>query len=190
VKAKINEIVGLNLPIDIIATSHGVIWRDNPLQIVEKYAQWADDYQEDQITIVYDTMWDGTKALAHALATEVQAQSPDTVVKVFNVSMTDKNDIMTQVFKSKAIAVGSPTVGRSILSSVAGWMHFLYELQFKKKKGAVFGCYGWSGEGNAELKELLKKAGFDVVEPEVKVNWNPTEEHLNSTKEIAAALLA
>ncbi|MCK9548158.1 MAG: MBL fold metallo-hydrolase [Sphaerochaeta sp.] len=190
VKAKINEIVGLNLPIDIIATSHGVIWRDNPLQIVEKYAAWCDDYQEDQITIVYDTMWDGTKALAHRLATEIQAQSPDTVVKVFNISQTDKNDIMTQVFKSKAIAVGSPTVGRSILSSVAGWMHFLYELQLKKKKGAVFGCYGWSGEGNAELKELLKKAGFAVVDPEVKVNWNPTEEHFAGLKEIATALLS
>ena len=45
----------MGLPIDMIATSHGVIWRDNPLQIVEKYAQWADNYQS-QITIVYDTM--------------------------------------------------------------------------------------------------------------------------------------
>jgi len=190
VKAKLKEIIGLNLPIDIIATSHGVIWRDNPMQIVEKYAAWCDDYQEDQVTIVYDTMWDGTKALAHRLATEVQAQSPDTVVKVFNISQTDKNDIMTQVFKSKAIAVGSPTVGRSILSSVGGWMHFLSELQFKKKRGAVFGCYGWSGEGNGELRELLKKAGFEVVQAEAKVSWNPTEEDLDGMKEIARALLA
>ena len=56
VTKKIKEIVDLNLPIDIIATSHGVIWRDNPMQIIEKYAEWADAYQEDQITIVYDTM--------------------------------------------------------------------------------------------------------------------------------------
>ncbi|MDD3057029.1 MAG: MBL fold metallo-hydrolase, partial [Sphaerochaeta sp.] len=109
VKRKIEEIVKLNLPIDIIAPSHGAIWRDNPLQIVEKYAAWSDAYQEDQITIIYDTMWDGTKKLAHALATEIQALSPDTIVKVFNISQTDKNDIMTQVFKSKAIALGSPT---------------------------------------------------------------------------------
>jgi anaerobic nitric oxide reductase flavorubredoxin len=36
----------------MIATSHGVIWRDNPMQIVEKYAQWADDYQENQVTVI------------------------------------------------------------------------------------------------------------------------------------------
>ena len=34
VAKKIDEVVGLHLPIDIIAPSHGVIWRDNPLQIV------------------------------------------------------------------------------------------------------------------------------------------------------------
>ncbi|MEA4861381.1 Anaerobic nitric oxide reductase flavorubredoxin [bioreactor metagenome] len=189
VKRKIEEIVKLNLPIDIIAPSHGAIWRDNPLQIVEKYAAWSDAYQEDQITIIYDTMWDGTKKLAHALATEIQALSPDTVVKVFNISQTDKNDIMTQVFKSKAIALGSPTVGKSILSSVAGWIHFLSELQFKKKKAAVFGSYGWSGEGNSVLREELTKAGFSVVGSEVKVNWTPTEEHLSEMQTIARELV-
>jgi len=190
VKRKIEEIVKLNLPIDIIAPSHGAIWRDNPLQIVEKYAAWADAYQEDQITIVYDTMWDGTKQLSHALATSIQALSPETRVKVFNISQTDKNDIMTQVFKSKAIAVGSPTTVKSILSSVGGWLHFLTELQFKNKKAGVYGCYGWSGEGNAVLREELKKAGFAVVDAEVKVNWNPTEKDLEGMQELAKALLA
>ncbi len=190
VKRKIEEIVKLNLPIDIIAPSHGAIWRDNPLQIVEKYAAWADAYQEDQITIVYDTMWDGTKQLSHALATSIQVLSPETRVKVFNISQTDKNDIMTQVFKSKAIAVGSPTAGKSILSSVGGWLHFLTELQFKNKKAGVYGCYGWSGEGNAVLREELKKAGFAVVDAEVKVNWNPTEKDLEGMQELAKALLA
>ncbi len=188
VKRKIEEIVELNLPIDIIAPSHGAIWRDNPLQIVEKYAQWSDTYQEDQITIVYDTMWDGTKSLAHALAKEIQVLAPDTRVKIFNISQTDKNDIMTQVFISKAIAVGSPTVGQNILSSVAGWLHFLFELKLKKKKAAVFGCYGWSGEGVEVLEEHLVTAGFEVVGPKVKVNWNPKQENFQEMKGIAEAL--
>lgn len=105
VKRKIEEIVGLNLPIDIIAPSHGVIWRDNPMQIVEAYAKWCDDYQEDQITVVYDTMWDGTKKLAHRITQELGKLSPDTKIKLFSIATTDKNDIMTEVFRSKAIAV-------------------------------------------------------------------------------------
>ncbi len=188
VAAKIKEVVALNLPIDIIAPSHGAIWRENPLQIIEAYAKWADAYQEDQITVIYDTMWDGTKQLAHQLAADLQKVSPETTVKVYHIGRTDKNDIMTQVFKSKAIAVGSPTVGQNILSSMGGWMSFLTELKFKKKKAAAFGCYGWSGESPKLLADQLKDAGFDVVEPVARVNWNPTEEDLAQMMDVAKAL--
>ncbi|MBQ6981931.1 MAG: MBL fold metallo-hydrolase, partial [Synergistaceae bacterium] len=156
---KLEEITALNLPIDIIATSHGAIWRDDPLQIVKKYAEWANAYQEDQVTVAYDTMWEGTTKIAHEIADEVKRQSPSTVVKVFNVAKADKNEVMTEVFRSKAIAVGSPTVGNSILSSVAGWIEFAKQLKFKKKKAAAFGCYGWSGESVKILQEKLKDAG-------------------------------
>ena len=189
VKKKIEEVLALKLPIDIIAPSHGVIWRDNPTQIVEKYYEWSQNYQEDQVTVVYDTMWEGTEKLAHSISRELSLLSPQTRVKVFNISKTDKNDIMTQVFMSKAIALGSPTVIQSILSSVGGWLDFLKELKFKNKKAAVFGCYGWSGEGNKELRQRLTEAGFSVVEPEIKCNWNPKEEDLEISKDIASALL-
>lgn len=188
VKKKIEEVLALGLPIDIIATSHGAIWRDNPTQIVEKYYQWAQDYQEDQITIAYDTMWEGTTQLAHRIGQEIANIAPKTKVKIFNISKSDKNDIMTEVFKSKAIAVGSPTVGQSILSSVGGWLDFLAELKFKKKRAAVFGCYGWSGESTKILRARLTEAGFAVVDPEIKCNWNPTDEDFAKAKDIAKAL--
>lgn len=188
VKRKVEEIQSLGLPIDIIATSHGAVWRDNPLQIVEKYYEWSQQYKENQITIAYDTMWDGTKQLAHKIGAEIASISPDTKVKIFNISHTNKNDIMTEVFKSKAIAVGSPTVGQNVLSSVSGWIDFLKELKFKGKKAAVFGCYGWSGESTKVLRERISGAGFEVVEPEIKCNWNPSEEEFNKASEIAKAL--
>lgn len=188
VKKKIEEIQALNIPIDIIATSHGSIWRDNPLQIVEKYYEWAQNYQENQITVVYDTMWDGTKQLAHKISAEIAHISPDTRVKIFNISKTNKNDIMTEVFKSKAIALGSPTVGGNILSSVGGWLDFLKELKYKNKKAAVFGCYGWSGESTNVLRERLTDAGFSVIETEAKSLWNPEEEDFQKAAEIAKAL--
>ena len=66
--AKITEILGFNLPVDMIATSHGVVWRENPTQIVELYLKWAADYQEDRITIFYDTMSNNTRMMADAIA--------------------------------------------------------------------------------------------------------------------------
>ena len=190
VAKKLEEIAALNLPIDIIAPSHGAIWRDRPMQIVEHYARWSNAYQENQITIAYDTMWEGTTQIAHAIAEEIRRQSPDTVVKVFNVARADKNEIMTEVFTSKAIAVGSPTVGNSILSSVAGWMEFLKQLKFKNKRAAAFGCYGWSGESVKQLQAMLKDAGFDVVDENIRAFWKPTEADFAQIPILVQSLIA
>lgn len=186
---KLQEIAGLGLTFEIIAPSHGAIWRKDPMQIVEKYAEWADAYQEDQFTIVYDTMWEGTAKIARAIAAEAAKQSPGTVVKVFNLAKSDKNDVLTEVFKSRAVAVGSPTVINSILSSVAGWLELAKQLKFRNKKAAAFGCYGWSGEGVKVLKERLADAGFEVVEENVRSLWNPEEADFALIPALVSALL-
>ena len=97
---------------------------------------------------------------------------------------------MTEVFKSKAIAVGSPTAINDILASVTAWISFAKSLKFKNKKAAAFGCYGWSGEGVAVLQKELKEAGFDVVDENVKSLWNTGEEDFAKVPELVKALLA
>ncbi|MBP5548435.1 MAG: MBL fold metallo-hydrolase [Bacteroidales bacterium] len=189
VAKKLVEIEGMNLQFDIIAPSHGAIWRDNPLQIVKKYAEWANAYQENQITVIYDTMWEGTTKIAHRIAEEIHKQSPDTVVKVFSISKADKNEIMTEVFKSKAIALGSPTVSNSILSSVAGWLEFAKQLKFKNKRAAAFGCYGWSGESVKILQERLRDAGFEVIDENIRSLWNPEESDLAAVPALVEKLV-
>lgn len=168
-----DEVISLNLPIDIIATSHGVIWRDNPMQIVEKYSQWANDYQENQITIIYDTMWNGTKTLAEKISEGIRLKDQDVVVKVHNLSKSDQNDLITEIFKSKIVLIGSPTIANSILHSIAGFIHLVKELKFKNKKAAAFGCYGWSGESVKVINNLMTEAGFEIIADGFRNNWNP-----------------
>ena len=104
------------------------------------------------------------------------------------ISAEDKDDIMTEVFRSKAIAVGSPTIVNSVMTSMSGWLSYLKELKFKGKKAAVFGCYGWSGEGNKVLRDSLSDMGYEVVEPEIKSFFNPTDDVLSGAKALAEAL--
>ncbi len=189
-RRKLDEIIAMNLPIDIIATSHGVIWRDNPMQIVEKYLEWSKDYQENQITIVYDTMWNGTKKLAEKIAEGIGMADSDVVVKLFNIPKNDDNDVMTEIFKSKAVIMGSPTVGNSVLHTMAGFLHFTKNMKFKNKKAASFGCYGWSGESVKVLNGLLKDAGFEVVTEGFKNQWNPDKDAENAAVEYGKQLAA
>ncbi len=175
VTKKIQEVLEFKLPVDMICTSHGVIWRKDPLQIVNKYMEWADAYQENQITIIYDTMWNATRRMAEAIAEGIAKHDDKVVVKLFNSARADKNDIIKEVFRSKAILVGSPTINRGILSSVAGLLEEIRGLQFKKKKAAAFGSYGWSGEGVKMITELLKTGGFETVNDGLRELWKPDQ---------------
>ncbi len=176
VKSKIDEFVQLNLPLDIICTSHGVIWRNNPMQIVQKYLDWSQQYKENQITLIYDTMWNGTRVMAENIAKGIQATDSKVNIKIFNSAKTDKNDLVTEVFRSNMIGIGSPTVNKGILTSVAALLEELRGLGFKDKKAFAFGTYGWNSESVKIISENLKNAGFSVVTDGLKLQWMPNDD--------------
>lgn len=176
VRNKIEEFKGLNLPLDVVCPSHGIVWRKDPMQIVEKYFEWAGAYCRNQITIFYDSMWGATRLLAEEIAAGIKKGDGNVEIKMYNVATADKNDVITEIFKSKGILVGSPTINRGILSSIAGIMEEIRGLGFKGKKASAFGSFGWSGESGAMLEELLKKGGFEIVKEPLRFMWHPTEE--------------
>ena len=175
VTKKINEILELGLPVDVICPSHGIIWKDDPLQIVHTYLKWADSYQENQISIVYDTMWGATRQMAEAIARGIRSQDPDVTVKLMNAAKADKNDIITEIFRSKTVLVGSSTINRGILHSVAGLLEMIKGFKFTGKSAAAFGSYGWSGESVAQLTEVLKESGFNVLNEGIRTLWVPDD---------------
>ena len=183
---KIEEILALNLPLSMIAPSHGIIWRDNPARIIEKYMEWAQNYTENQITIAYDSMWNATRKMAEAIAEGIKSVDKDITVKLYNAAHTDKNDLITEIFKSKAFLVGSSTVNKSIMSATSGILDMVRGLGFKNKKAAAFGSYGWSGESVALLTERLKDGKFEIVNDGIKELWNPDEEALERCRAYGA----
>jgi flavorubredoxin len=170
---KIEELLSLKLPVSMICPSHGVIWKEDPLQIVNKYAEWAKNYQENQITIVYDTMWNATRTMAEAIASGIRDRDGDVTVKIFNCANTDKNDLITEIFKSKMAVMGSSTINRGILSALAAILEITKGLGFKGKKAAAFGSYGWSGESTQIISDTLSASGFEVVTEGLKLLWKP-----------------
>ncbi|MDF1591138.1 MAG: anaerobic nitric oxide reductase flavorubredoxin [Desulfobacterales bacterium] len=188
VRKKIDEVLELKIPIDMIATSHGVIWRKDPTQIIKKYIEWSEAYQEDQITIIYDTMWGGTRKMAESISQGIKKADGTVNIKLFNAARTDKNDIITEVFKSRLILVGSPTINKGILTSVAGLMEELKGLGFKNKKAAAFGSYGWSGESIKNITKLLEDSGFEIIDQGIKALWNPNEDAVKECIEFGSRI--
>ena len=186
---KIEEILSLNLPIDMICPSHGIIWRDNPIQIVNKYLEWANEYKENQITIIYDSMWNATRRMAECIAEGITSNNKDVIVKVINLAKSDKNDIIVETFKSKIVLIGSSTINNGILSSTASIIEMIKGFKFKGKKGAACGSYGWSGEAVKLITEELEKAGIKTINSGIRELWNPDEEALNRCRDFGKGIV-
>ena len=183
VTKKVQQILAMNLPLQLICPSHGVIWKDNPSQIIEKYQAWANAYQENQVTIAYDTMWQSTRKMAQAIADGIRDVAPETTVIIKNIAHDDKNDILTEFFRSKAVLVGSPTINNGISFAVAGLLEMAAGLKFKKKKGAAFGSYGWSGGSVKQISAKLQEAGFELVNDGISKLWVPDSAALDDCRE-------
>ncbi len=185
---KIEEVKAFNLPIDLICTSHGVIWDENPTQVIDMYEQYCNDYAEDQISIVYDTMYQSTRKMAEAIAEGLHEVLPKTQVKLLNIGTSDKSDTLTEVFRSKMIIAGSPTVNNGISTSIAGFLDELIAFGLTGKKAAAFGSYGWNPVGMKILNKKLNECGYEILGEGLKINWVPTEEGLQECREYGKML--
>ncbi|MEZ6852504.1 MBL fold metallo-hydrolase [Halodesulfovibrio aestuarii] len=171
IKSRIEDFLATSLPVELIATSHGILWHKNPEQIIEQYLQWCDAYQEDQITIIYDSMYNSTKVIAETIAHGILQHSPATRVKLFHAGKADKNEIITEVFRSKAVLLGSPTFNKGPLSSLSALIEDFHGLKFMGKKANAFTSYGWSGEAAKLMLAQLMDAGFEITGDGFRVNW-------------------
>lgn len=182
VTAKINEVLGFGLPVDMVATAHGVVWRDNPTQIILKYLEWANQYQEDRITLFYDSMSNNTRMMADAIAQGIHEVDPAVAVKIFNVSRHDKNEILSNVFRSKGVLVGSSTMNNVMMPKVAAMLEEITGLRFRGKKAAAFGSYGWTGDAVDRIQTRLMDAGFDIA-LSLKAKWRPDPRAVEECRE-------
>lgn len=176
IKKKIEQIKAMDLKIEMIAPSHGVIWRDDPMQIVDKYYQWSQNYNEGFVVITYDTMYDSTRTMAEAIARGLENRNVK--YKLFNISITDKSDLMTDMFKAKGIIIGSCTVNNTILRDTAGFLEELKGHKLKGKLGGAFGSYGWSGEGPKFISSSLESAGLKIPVSPLSIKYRPTKDEL------------
>ncbi len=181
---KLKEILAMNLSLQLIAPSHGAIWRGEGIQtIISKYQAWSQPYQENAIAIVYDTMWNSTRTMAEALAAGIREADPEVRVTLHNAAKEDKNDILTAIFRAKAVLVGSPTINNGYSYAIAGLLEMARGLKFKNKKAAAFGSYGWSGEAPKLLTKALEEAGFAITGEGLRTLWVPDQAAIETARQ-------
>ncbi len=174
---KIQEVVQMGIPIDIIAPSHGIIWRKNPTQIIKAYLDWSSGAAaQNKVAIVFDTMWGSTDKMARAIAEGISSQGIE--AKLLKLRASDNTEAVTEVLESKAVLVGSPTLNNGMFPTLGSFMTYVTGLKPRGKLWGFFGSYGWGGGAARGMVEMAKKASFEVYEPTVELKWVPDEAEL------------
>ncbi|MDD5044421.1 MAG: flavodoxin domain-containing protein [Candidatus Omnitrophica bacterium] len=171
---KIEEIQKMGLPINMIAPSHGLIWRNDPLKIVNAYASWAKNEVKDKVVIVYETMWGATEKMARKIEEGI-IEAGLLEVKLFDVASSDRTEIIKEMLDAKGFIIGSSTHDNDMLTNIAGFLEFIKGLKPKNRRAAAFGSHGWAGGAVKSIENVLKETGIEVILPGLTVQYMPDE---------------
>ena len=166
-----------SLDMDLVAPSHGIIWRKHISDIVGLYDKWSGGAGNDNALIIYDTMYHSTETIARNI-TETFIRAGKNA-KLYNLQATNMSDIITEVLTAKYIAVGSSTLNNNMLATVAAFLRYLKGLTTKDKIGMAFGSYGWSGQAAGQVEEILKDCGYETPFGLYKFQYIPQKEDLD-----------
>lgn len=173
----VETVQNLKLSFKMLCPDHGIIWRKDPLKIINAYVEWAKQVPKSKALVIYDTMWQSTRYMAEAIAQGIWQKGVE--VKVMHLREWHRSDIITEVLDAKGVVVGSPTLNNGLFPTVADFLTYMKGLRPQNKIGAAFGSYGWSGEAANLIYKELEAMKFKMVGEPFKIQYVPDQESLN-----------
>jgi len=189
---KVDEVVKMGIPIDMIGPSHGLIWRKDPSRIIQAYVDWSQGKTGRKILIVYDTMWGSTESMAKAILKGLIEEGAE--AKLLHLRSNHRSDIIYEMLEAKGILLGSPTLNNGMFPTMGDFLTYMRGLKPKGKIFGLFGSHGWGGGAVKEMRKNLVEEKFEVWEKELVVQYIPDSEELKKAiqfgKEFAQKILS
>lgn len=170
-----------SLPIDMVAPSHGVIWRTHFGKILAAYKDWVLGRSKPKVLIVYDTMWQSTERLAQTILEGAQESNVD--ARVLNARTSSLTEIATESLDAAVFAFGSPTLNQTLMPQMAAVLSYLKGLKPSGKSGFAFGSYGWAKGAATEIELSLKSMNFEMLRPALTCQFKPGPDTLEEARE-------
>ncbi|HIE58790.1 MAG TPA: FprA family A-type flavoprotein [Hydrogenothermaceae bacterium] len=174
----------------MILPGHGLIWIKNPKRIVEYYeAVVAGIPKKGKILVIYDSMYGFVESAVKIALDELKKHGYNPVVYKF----TDKeapavSDILGEVPDSEALIIGASTYEGSIHPRVKYVLYDIVDKTNYNKPVLVLGAYGWGGVVGKEIRKILEKSKFDLVDT-IEVKGSTTKDDENKISEGIKKLL-
>ncbi|MFW9941238.1 MAG: FprA family A-type flavoprotein [Candidatus Thorarchaeota archaeon] len=177
-----------SLDINMIAPSHGLIWRSKPNVIIKKYLRYANynkDFAEPEICVVWGSMYGNTESMLNAILKGISSEGVP--VNVHRVPNEDASFILSDAFKSAGLVIGTPTYEYGMFPPMKYFMELLKKKHIWYKKIIFFGSYGWSGGAQKDFDNLVENMHWDILEP-LTFRGHPTTNQLEKGEKLGKEL--
>jgi anaerobic nitric oxide reductase flavorubredoxin len=178
---RLNEV-----PIEVIAPSHGLTWRRDPGRILELYREWAGYGRgegEQGVTLLYGSMYGNSERMMNAVAHGISRTGVP--VEIFDVAHTHASYILPSLWVRRGVIVGAPTYEGGLFPPMAHALDLAARKRIVNRKAAYFGSYGWSGGARKEFAKLAESLQWEVADT-FEFLGSPTEEDLRKGEEFGA----
>jgi len=176
-----------DVPVEIIAPSHGLIWRKNPRLIVDLYKKWAEyasGETEAGITLIYGSMYGNTETMMNAVAQGISRVGVP--LEIFDAARTHVSYILPSLWTKAGVMVGAPTYEGTLFPPMAQVLEMATLKRVLNKKVAMFGSYGWSGGALKHLKKIIEPVRWEMVDS-LEFVGKPSDEDLKKGAEFGAS---
>jgi len=158
-----------DLEIQVIAPSHGPVWRENPGEIIERYrtyAGYASGPAAAEITVIWGSMYGNTREVLNSVIQGIRFEKVK--VHVHQVPNEDVSYALASAWKSTGIVLGMPTYEYKMFPPMAYVLDIFERKHVFHKKAFRFGSWGWSGGAQKECDARTESLKWDFLEP---VEW-------------------
>jgi len=170
-------------PIQIIAPTHGPVWRKHPERIVQLYDRWSRQETEPGVVIAYATMYENTEKMMEAVVSGLQDENLSTI-RIHNVSRSHASFIIRDVWRYRGLLLGSPTYDTKLFPLMDSLIRLLETKMIKNRITGVFGSFGWSGGAVKTLQEFTQNSHIELVEPVVEARFAPGADDLDKCRQL------
>ncbi len=162
---------------EVIAPSHGVIWRGDALAAaLAAYGRWTSGARRDKAVVAYSTMWGSTKMLAEAITDGIAAGGVE--VDLYDLAVTGAAHVTYELLEAKALVLGSPTLHHGMLYRMAGYIQYIEGLKPTGRMAAFFGSFGWGGGAIKQMRERVTAIGLDAPLDDFSEKFKPTADDM------------
>lgn len=176
-----------DIPVEVIAPSHGLIWRKNISLIVNLYKKWAEYASGDTepgISLIYGSMYGNTEVMMNAVVQGISRAGVP--LEIFDASRTHVSYILPSLWTKRGVMIGASTYEVSLFPPVAEVLNMAAHKHIRNKKAAFFGSYGWSGGALRGLKRIIEPLKWDLMDTLEFVGC-PTGEELKKGEEFGTS---